>query len=100
MKEKTNKKKPSSKEKIKEALLKKALGYDCTETVEEYVSEEGEIRLTKKKITKKNVPPDMSALKILLEESAIPVTEMSDEELNEEKMRLIKILAEENVKEK
>ena len=69
MKEKTNKKKPSSKEKIKEALLKKALGYDCTETVEEYVSEEGEIRLTKKKITKKNVPPDMSALKILLEES-------------------------------
>ena len=100
MKEKTNKKKPSSKEKIKEALLKKALGYDCTETVEEYVSEEGEIRLTKKKITKKNVPPDMSALKILLEESTIPVTEMSDEELNEEKMRLIKILAEENVKEK
>ena len=49
MKEKTTKKKPTSSEQIKEALIKKALGYDCTETVEEYVNEEGEIKLTKKK---------------------------------------------------
>ena len=81
MKEKSKKSKISSAEKIKEALIKKALGYDCTETVEEYVTEEGEIKLTKKKITKKNVPPDMSALKILLEESEKPISSMTDEEL-------------------
>lgn len=94
MKEKGKKSKASSTEKIKEALIRKALGYDCTETVEEYVTEEGEIKLAKKKVTKKNVPPDMSALKILLEESEKPVNLMTDEELEEEKLRLLNLLAE------
>ena len=39
---------------FKDALVKKALGYDATEIVEEYVSsDEGEVKLTKKKVTKK-----------------------------------------------
>lgn len=84
--------------KLKKAILKKALGYDCTEIVEEYVSgDEGEIRLAKKKITKKNVPPDMTALKMLVEDRESPIELMTDEELEEEKLRLLKLLAEENI---
>lgn len=84
-------------EKLKKAILKKALGYDCTEVVEEYVSsDDGDIRLTKKKITKKNVPPDITALKMLVEGSESTLELMTDEELEEERLRLIKLLADEN----
>ena len=59
MKEKSKKTVNNSKEDLHSALVKKALGYDYKEVVEEYVSgEEGEVRLAKKKVTKKNVPPD------------------------------------------
>lgn len=87
-----------SEEKLKTALLKKALGYDAKEIVEEYVSEEGEIRLTKKKVTKKNVPPDITAIKFLLDEDAQALSAMTDEQLIEEKNRLLNLLsnAEEN----
>lgn len=78
----------------KQVLIKKALGYDATEIVEEYVSgEEGEIKLTKKKITKKNVPPDLSALKLLLDSENENVQNMTDEELELERERLIKELS-------
>ncbi len=80
---------------FKSALIKKALGYDATEIVEEYVSgEEGEIKLTKKKVTKKNVPPDITALKILMEDSDKAVESLSDEELEKERQRLLEILRE------
>ena len=86
-------------EKIKKALIKKALGYDATEVVEEFVSgEEGEIKLTKKKVTKKNVPPDLTAIKMLTEESAVDLRQMSDAELEQEKQRLEKLLAEKFMK--
>ena len=79
---------------FEQALIKKALGYDVKEIVEEYVNEDGEIRLTKKKVTKKNVPPDMTALKILLDEREQPLERMSDQELEDEKIRLLKLLEE------
>ena len=80
---------------LENALIKKALGYDATEVVEEYSSDsEGEIRLLKKKITTKNVPPDMTALKFLLDEGTKDLTQMSDEELFAEKVRLLNILKE------
>lgn len=94
MKEKSNNKSVLSQKKLKDALLKKALGYDCTETVTEYVSDEDGIKLSKKKVTKKNVPPDITALKMLLTENDKDITELSDEELQKEKERLIKSLAE------
>lgn len=79
---------------LKSALFKKALGYDSTETVEEYVgSDEGEIRLAKKKVTVKEVPPDMTAIKILMETELKSVSEMSDAQLEREKERLLKLLA-------
>ena len=87
---------------IKDALVKKALGYDATETVEEYSEEDGEIRLVKKRVTVKNVPPDVSALKMLMEETQRDFSELSDQQLIEEKARLLKELLKEekNKKEK
>ena len=94
MKGKRVKAKNISNSDFKEALIKKALGYDATEVVEEYVSgEEGEIKLTKKKVTKKNVPPDITAIKMLMEEiNENAVTGLSDEQLESEKIRLLKLL--------
>ena len=95
MKGRSKKNNKNYKTDLENALIKKALGYDATEVVEEYSSDnEGEIRLLKKKITKKNVPPDMSALKLLLDESEKDLTKMTDEELFNEKVRLLNILKE------
>ena len=52
--------------KINKALIKRALGYASKEVVEEFTQSDGDLVLTKRKITKKNVPPDMSAVKIVL----------------------------------
>ena len=80
---------------FKEALIKKALGYDATEIIEEYVAgEEGEIKLSKRKVTKKNVPPDITAIKMLIDDNQKSVKDMSDEELEQEKARLLSLLSE------
>ena len=82
-------------EKVFKALLKKALGYDAEETVSEYVESDDGVKLVKKKVTKKNVPPDVSAIKILMEEnSEKDVFAMSDEELIAERNRLLNLLKE------
>ena len=57
--------------------------------VEEYIDDGEKIRLSKKKITTKNVPPDMSAIKLLLMGTDSDYSKMSDEELEKEKERLI-----------
>lgn len=79
-------------EKLKNALLKKALGFDTEEVIEEYQETEEEMRLVKRKVTKKNVPPDITAIKLLLDEK-IDVESLSDEELQAEKNRLLQLLA-------
>ncbi len=78
--------------KIKEALLKKAVGYYADEIVEEYSYEDGKECLTKKKITKKYVPGDMTASKMLLEffNESGTFENMTDEELDAEMIRLFK----------
>ena len=85
--------------KINKALLKRALGYTAKEVVEEYsfLEDEG-AKLTKRKITKKNVPADISAVKILLEilneKNSYDFSNMTDEELFNERDRLLKLLKE------
>ncbi len=85
-------------DKIRKALLKKALGYSADEVVEEYALDEGEEKLVKKKVTKKHFSPDVSAVKILLERYYQTYQEkislMSDEELEKEEKRLLKLLKE------
>ena len=76
----------------KKALLKKALGFKTEEVVEEYSASDGEIVLTKKKVTQKVVPPDCMAIKMLIE--GCEERYMTDEELEKEKERLLKLLKE------
>ena len=82
-------------EKIKDALYKLAKGYVSEETVEEFTeSESGQLALSKKKITTKYIPADITAVKILAEIDGSgnfkPVETMTDEELEEEREALKK----------
>ena len=83
-------------EKIRQALLKKALGYESDEIVEEYSFDEGDLKLSKKKVTKKHYSPDISAVKVLLERYYKTyeevISSMSDEELASERDKLEKLL--------
>lgn len=80
-----------SEEEVKAALLRRALGFETDEIVEEYGFNEGEAVLMKRKVTKKTVPPDIQAAKILMEEQK-PLRTLTDEQLQEEKERLLRLL--------
>ena len=84
-------------EKIGEALLKVALGYQVAEVTEEYAEVDGQLKLTKRKKTKKDVPPDLKAVQLLLandEENGFG--NLSDEDLEMEKARLLTLLQKES----
>lgn len=89
--------KNKNKKKLEKALLEKALGYTTQEVVEEYGMSGDEFVLQKRKTSTKSYPPDLSALQLLLEESGEvknKYLELSNEELEKEKIRLIKLLKE------
>ncbi|MBQ3220932.1 MAG: hypothetical protein IJB34_03100 [Clostridia bacterium] len=83
-------------EKIGDALLKVALGFQIAEVTEEFAEVDGELKLTKRKRTKKDVPPDLKAVQMLLGETGGSVASMSDEELEAEKQRLLALVAKES----
>ena len=88
-------------EKLNAALLKVALGYQVAEVVEEFAEVDGELKLTKRKRTKKDVPPDLKAVQLLLSGSGETGLEgLSDEELEAEKERLLAVLAQVEVSKK
>lgn len=62
----------------------------ASETVEEFTVEDGELKLVKKKVTKRDIPPDIKAVKLLLEGGE----EASDEQLEAEKLKLLEMLKE------
>lgn len=80
-------------EDLKGALKKCAVGFGTSEVVEEFSVEDGELKLVKKKVTRRDVPPDIKAVKLLMEGDAGALT---DEELEEEMRNLEKMLKEEN----
>ena len=77
--------------KIKKALIKCATGLKSQEIVEEFTVEDGELKLVKRKVTKREIPPDIKAVKMLLDETG---EEISDEALEEEKQKLLNMLKE------
>ncbi len=80
-------------EKLGDALMKVALGYQIAEVTEEYADVNGELKLTKRKRTKKDVPPDLKAVQLLLfERGGGEYSSLNDEELEEEKQRLLATL--------
>ena len=89
-------------EQIVKALLKKAIGYTYDEVQEEYsVDENGDSILVKRKIVKKYQPPDSVALKTYLELGLEKsYADMSDDELETEKTRLLLLLKEQEMNEK
>ncbi len=73
-------------DRIREAIMKVALGYSVEEVTEEYAAQDGELKLVKRKETKKDVPPDLKAAKLLLDGD---LKDLSDEELEQERKRLL-----------
>lgn len=73
------------------------MGYTVDEIVEEYVNDENEMKLVKKKVTTKHIPPDINAARALLEkcyESDFDkIKNMTDEELLELKKSIIAEIA-------
>lgn len=84
------------KEKIEKSLIKKALGYQYKEVIEEYVIGEDGEKLSKKKVTTKDVPPDISAVKLLLESlnltQNIDFDDLTDDELKREIKNALELL--------
>ncbi len=81
-------------EDVKNALKKCAVGFGTSEVVEEFSVENGELKLVKKKVTRRDVPPDIKAVKLLMDDGN--VGEMTDEQLEEEKRNLKKLLEDKN----
>ncbi len=79
-----------SRDDILDAVVKRACGYAAQETVEEFAVVDGSLELVKRKITTKDVPPDMAAAKMLFESG--DVSDLTDEQLEKERTRLIKEL--------
>ena len=95
------KEKEKEREKLDKALLKVALGFQVAEVTEEFAEVDGALKLTKRKHIKKDVPPDLKAVQLLLSEyGGGDISLMSDEQLEEEKARLLSLLGnEEKIKE-
>ena len=84
---------------INELLLKVAKGCKVAEVTEEYAEVDGQLKLLKCKKTKKEIPPDLKALQLLLGSGEISdVSKMTDEELEAEKKRLLSVLQEKSGK--
>ncbi len=81
-------------EELKKALVKKALGYSTEEVVEEYSLVDNDLVLIKKKKSIKDYPPDLPAIKYLLDEECEEdeYKSYTKEELEEEKQRLLRML--------
>lgn len=85
----------TKRKKIGDALMKVALGCRVEEVTEEYAEVDGELRLTKRRETKKDIPPDLKAVQLLMaspEEGASDCSALSDEQLEAEKRRLLGLL--------
>ena len=85
----------TNKELLTKILLKKAKGYSFHEKTDEYVVVDGKKQLVKSKVVTKRVQPDVNAIRALitLSEDHSDVTKMTDEQLQVEKLRLIRLLS-------
>ena len=76
--------------KLHSSLLKKALGYEVDEVTEEYNMEDDALKLTKRRVVKKHIPPDYSAVKVLCEYfNGTGLEDYTEEELIQEKQKLL-----------
>ena len=87
-------------ERARKAMKKLALGYDLLEVTEEYVvdNETKVVELQKKKVVTKQMPPDIEAYRMLYGQTLYD--NLTDEELEREKERLLRQLLSIEKKEK
>ena len=85
--------------KIIKSLEKKARGYELQEVLEEYVLDDDNLKLSKKKVSTKQIPPDTMAIKVLLELDSLQqddnLERLTDDELLKEKEKLLSYLKDE-----
>ncbi|MCL2061240.1 MAG: hypothetical protein FWH03_01255 [Firmicutes bacterium] len=87
-----------TKDTLEKALFKRAEGYTAQDEVEEYAADkDGKMQLLKRKVTQYEVPPDITAIKLLLETNKeTAVEELTEQQLIAERDRLLKLLGELN----
>ena len=85
---------------ISRALLSLAKGCKVAEVIEEYTQVDGEMRLTKRKETRRDIPPDLKAVQMLLENGNSELSSWTDEQLEEEKARILALLNQQEKKKK
>ncbi len=77
---------------LEKVLLKRAKGYTAKDENEEYAMIDGTLTLVKQKVSYREVSPDLSAIKMLLESERDESESYSEEQLLKERDRLLKIL--------
>lgn len=82
------------KKELKQKLEKKAFGYYVQETSQDYALLDGKMTLVKEKITKKHIPLDITACKMLEDNDEEDLDKLSDEELKKRKIQLLNQLKE------
>ena len=86
-------------DKVVQAIYKKAVGYEAEEGSEEFIldDESGEIKNRKKKLNKKHYAPDIPAARVCLElfqqEIISKYDQMNESQLLEERKKLLKELS-------
>ncbi len=83
-------------DRIRTALCRLAIGAQTKEVSEEYTATDDGLTLKSRKCVEKTLAPDLSAIKLLFSMNSLDSIEsMTDEELNIEKEKLLKLLQEE-----
>jgi hypothetical protein len=82
-------------DKLRAALEKCAVGFHTKEVVEDFALADGQMVLVKKRVTKRDVPPDLKAMRLLLDGENF--ADLSDEELAAEKEKILKYLKENSI---
>lgn len=77
-----------------DSLRKKAKGYKIEEVIEEYAVEDDALKLVKRKVTKKHIPPDVSAAKMLIDMNS-DLSVVTDAEIENKKVKLLEEIKEE-----
>ena len=75
---------------VLDAVYKRACGYAAREIVEEFAVVDGNLELVKRRVTVKDVPPDMTAAKMVFDSG--DVSSLTDEQLEAERVRLLREL--------
>ncbi|MBQ8427774.1 MAG: hypothetical protein IJX18_00805 [Clostridia bacterium] len=85
-------------EQLNDLLMRVATGCRVEEVTEEYAEVDGQMRLTKRKEIRRDIPPDLKAVQMLLSSGGTDVGQMSDAQLEEEKARLLGLLQKQSEK--